>query len=349
MLSALSAESAEEESRREEKRVFLWREKTDPNTRRHDHPMSEEELLALLTERNKRMHSPESVARGRQFAVRATDTLIVTYPKCGTTWVTAIVHALRTRGGVQDFEEITEVVPWDILALDCGQDLDADQVAVPRLFKSHEPWDEVAKGGKYVYVCRHPADALVSFYNFLPAYMHCEGIGIELFAEAIFGGLSQAGGVWSHFVGWIRAAREHPDRILVITFEDLKRDLAAEIDRISRFLEPDLGAEERAEAVKAAFDRSTYAYMSARAHQFDDGFVFRHVKAQIGFPPDAQHKASKVRKGAVGSRNDLPDSVRAMLETRWQNTVASALGVATYEDLVNDIIHAELQAAAAKP
>ena len=39
-----------------------------------------------------------------------------------------------------DFGEITEVVPWDILAKDCGQDLDADQPCEPRLFKSHEPW-----------------------------------------------------------------------------------------------------------------------------------------------------------------------------------------------------------------
>ena len=45
-----------------------------------------------------------------------------------------------------DFGEITEVVPWDILAKDCDQDLDADQQCEPRLFKSHEPWVRIKEG-----------------------------------------------------------------------------------------------------------------------------------------------------------------------------------------------------------
>lgn len=303
------------------------------------------ELLELLTQRNKRMHSAESIARGRSFAVRPTDVMVATYPKCGTTWVTAILHALRTRGAeeFQQFVEITEVVPWDILALDCGQDLDADQVASPRLFKSHESWADVAKGGKYVYVLRDPEDAFVSFYNFLPRYMHCVGISVEAFAEAVFGGLSHSGGIWSHFVGWIQAAREHPDSILVITFEDLKRDLALEVNRISCFLEPKLAPEERTGIVAAATALSTYDYMSKHQHQFNDGFVFGHVKDQIGLPDDATNLATKVHKGKIGSRSDIPPKVADMLRARWRNTVQASLGAATYEDLVRDIVHGELQ------
>jgi hypothetical protein len=61
-------------------------------------------------------------------------------------------------------------VPWDILAHDCGQDLDADHVANPRCFKSHEAWETIPKGARYIYVARHPLDAFVSFYHFLPDY-----------------------------------------------------------------------------------------------------------------------------------------------------------------------------------
>ena len=111
--------------------------------------------LEQLGERNSKMHSAESVARGRSFAPRASDVFVVTYPKCGTTWMTQICHQLRT-GGDEAFGEITEVVPWDVLALDCGQDLDADQRAFPRVFKSHESAGEVAPGAKYIYVARDP-------------------------------------------------------------------------------------------------------------------------------------------------------------------------------------------------
>lgn len=117
-------------------------------------------------------------------------------------------------------------MPWEILALDCGQQLDMEQVlfwspllwllptcrvpqptrlrcaylcccsavpslgvwtlipcdstadsliggqvANPRVFKSHESFADVPKGGKYIYVARDPLDAFVSFYKFLPAYM----------------------------------------------------------------------------------------------------------------------------------------------------------------------------------
>ena len=103
--------------------------------------------MELMSTRNKYMHSDESVAAGLAFTPQRTDVFVVTYPKCGTTWMAQIVHALRT-GGSMDFGEITEVVPWDILAHDCGQLLDAPQIASPRAFKSHEPWSDVPKGGR---------------------------------------------------------------------------------------------------------------------------------------------------------------------------------------------------------
>ena len=47
------------------------------------------------------------------------DVLVVTSPKCGTTWVQQIVHQLRSRGSM-DFEEISVPVPWIEMAHDLG-------------------------------------------------------------------------------------------------------------------------------------------------------------------------------------------------------------------------------------
>merc|ERR1711988_713967 len=100
--------------------------------------------------RNLHMESDEGRRQAAAFQPKATDVFIVTYPKCGTTWMTQICHMLR--GGDMNFGEITEVVPWDVMAHQCGQDLNASQVKGPRLFKSHFGFDDIAKGGKYIYV-----------------------------------------------------------------------------------------------------------------------------------------------------------------------------------------------------
>ena len=87
------------------------------------------------------------------------------------------------------FNEITEKVPWDILAEDCrsigtiggAQDLRAGQSKTDpkhglRLFKSHESVEAIAKRkgnemmARYVIVCRNPEDVFHSFHQFLPAY-----------------------------------------------------------------------------------------------------------------------------------------------------------------------------------
>ena len=123
----------------------------------------EQLAVALLSTRNRLMHAEDSTRIGRSFSPKSDDVFVVTYPKCGTTWVTQIVHSLR--GGTMDFDDINEVAPWDTMAHFCGQDVNAPQAWAPRLFKSHETREHVAKGGRYIYVARNPLDAFVSFHK----------------------------------------------------------------------------------------------------------------------------------------------------------------------------------------
>ena len=117
--------------------------------------------MAILAARNARMHSTKAIRHGRAFDVRASDVFVVTYPKCGTTWVSAIAHFLRG-GDEDDFGEICEVMPWDIIALDCGQNCDDEQIRSPRLFKSHEAVWKSKFYGAFVLILRvnlHAIDA----------------------------------------------------------------------------------------------------------------------------------------------------------------------------------------------
>mmetsp|Transcript_116009 Transcript_116009/g.323109 ORF Transcript_116009/g.323109 Transcript_116009/m.323109 type:complete len:333 (-) Transcript_116009:141-1139(-) len=289
--------------------------------------------LELMARRNRGMHSAGSVAAGRSFKPRPTDIFVVTYPKCGTTWVTQICHQLRT-GGHMDFEEIAEVCPWDILAFDCGQDLDADHVASPRVFKSHEGANDIAKGAKYVHVCRDPSDALVSFWRFLPAWAALPpgAISLEEFTEAVFGGVSHSGGIWDFYLGWWQR-RNDPD-VLWVCYEDLQSDLEAQIHRIAEFMGVPL-SEELLSTVKA---KSSFSYMQAHQSQFDEHFVFEKVRDQMGIPSNyvfGTVEVSKVRPGGgtVGESKHLPEKVSEMMSRRWEESVHTKTGLHSYADM----------------
>jgi hypothetical protein len=152
------------------------------------------------------------------------------------------------------------------------QDIDADHVASPRVIKSHEAWEHVAKGGKYIYVARNPEDAFYSFYKFLPAYtgLDPEDIDEQTFADAIFAGASHSGQIWGHMLGWWQ--QRHNKNVLWVFFEDLKKDLQQEVRRVARFMGTDMHDDER---LQQAITRSGFAYMSQseNAHHFDDHFV----------------------------------------------------------------------------
>jgi len=287
--------------------------------------------LELMAKRNKGMHSKMSCEYGQHFKTRPTDIFAVTYPKCGTTWMTQICHQLRS-GGHTEFEEIAEVCPWDILAYDCGWDLNADHLFNPRVFKSHERVADIAKGGRYIHVCRDPEDAFVSFYHFLPAWAGVPPgqITVEEFASAVFGGVSHSGGIWDFYTEWWEK-RDDPN-VLWVCYEDLKSDLPFQLGRIAKFM----GIELTDELLKIVLEYSSFSYMEAHKAQFDEHVVFGKVRDQMGIPSEyvfGDVSVSKVRSGKTGSKTEIPEEVSEMLRNRWDVSVKAKIGFSTYGEL----------------
>ena len=100
------------------------------------------------------MDNEEGRLHGLAFQPRPSDVIISPYGKSGTTWIQHIVHGLRTRGSL-DFEEISNVVPWIERAYELGIDLEAPQPGPFRAYKSHLSWDEIPKGGRYIFSIRN--------------------------------------------------------------------------------------------------------------------------------------------------------------------------------------------------
>jgi len=294
--------------------------------------------MELMTLRNKGMHSEASVKHGREFKTRPTDVFITTYPKCGTTWMCQICHQLRSPGHM-DFEEIFEVCPWDILALDCGADLDADQVGNPRVFKSHERAGDIAKGAKYIHVCRDPEDAFMSFFRFLPAWAALEPgrVTIDEFAQAIFGGASHSGGIWDFYTEWWE--KRNDPNVLWVCYEDLRSDLRGQISRVAKFMGVDCDDAK----LSIVEEKSSFKFMEARQQQFDEHLVFAKVRDQMQIPKDyvfGDVSVSKVRTGGgtTGEGKGIPSHILEMLRNRWKISVEDKIGFKSYADLRKAVV-----------
>ena len=234
---------------------------------------------------------------------RVGDVLVVTSPKCGTTWVQQIVHQLRSRGSM-DFEEISIPVPWIEMAHDLGQDLDAEQGFTPRAFKTHCWYDHCpkAKGAKYIVVVRDPHDVALSFFSFFQGWFFQPGeVSLDEFirgfwlARGVPASPMQNASYFHHLVSWWQH-RTNPD-VLFLFYEDLKSDLPAHVAKIAAFLELD-DAEARC---KTAVEHSTFEFMSKHSSHFDE----RHSKiarnAACGLSADAGLTNGKVREGRSGA------------------------------------------------
>ncbi len=280
-----------------------------------------------MRERNENFVSDESYRRALAYQPRRDDIFISPYAKCGTTWMQQIVHGLRS-GGSMAFEEITEVVPWLELAHDMGWDVNADQVAQPRAFKSHLRWNEIPKGGRYIVVLRDPLDAFASFFRFLEGWRFEAGcVSLDAFASYYLD-RSETHDYWSHAASWWRQ-RARPD-VLLLSFEAMKGNLPGIVEQVADFIGASADPALRALVTRQA----GFEFMQAHGSQFDDHLLRAARDGACGLPPDGT--ATKVARGRVGSGAGLVGTaIREAFDARWQESMGAEFDLASYAALLD--------------
>ena len=189
------------------------------------------------------------------FAFRDDDVIIATYAKSGTTWTQQIVGQLIFNGDPD--VNINELSPWLDLRIPPKEiKLSAVEAQTHRRFlKTHLPVDALvfSAHAKYIYVARDGRDVVWSMYNH---HAHAN----PAFFEAINDSPGRVGppmppadpDIGSYFRAWLDqdgtpfwpfwenvrswwAVRDLPN-VLMLHFDDMKRDLAGEMRRIAAFL-----------------------------------------------------------------------------------------------------------------
>ncbi|KAI1889912.1 hypothetical protein AGOR_G00167800 [Albula goreensis] len=194
------------------------------------------------------LHTQDSLRNAMDFQFQDTDTLIVTYPKSGTTWMQEVLTLLFSRGDPTLSHSIPNWAraPW-LEQYYCPDVLKASRG--PRIITTHLPYSLLAPAlqsskAKVIYVARNPKDVVVSYYhfhkmaNFLPQ-PGCFGEFLHRFLD----GTLHYGSWFDHVNGWTSEGRDKLN-FFYITYEEMWQDMRGSLERISTFMQCPLLAEE---------------------------------------------------------------------------------------------------------
>jgi len=300
----------------------------DTAATRDDHwpgKASRPQSIAELMTRLPWFRSAASTEHSATLQARSSDVFVATYPKCGTTWTQQIVHTLRSDGDMS-FGEITEAVPWFESAHDIHVDINAEQLAPPRVFKTHSLYSDLPGEARHIYITRDPARVAVSFYRFLDGWMLQAGcVDLDTFIRDMYLSGSRSGTWWGHLLEWwpLRNA----ENVLFLSYEDMLKNPRDAIKAIAYFcdipLTPGL--------LSKTLEHSGIEFMRTHHEKFNDHIVRSFRDPAMGFPEGgASDKVS--RSGSADTYRLSPDSVKR-LEDRWNETIHAELGFANYAEL----------------
>ncbi|XP_037575980.1 sulfotransferase 1C4 [Dermacentor silvarum] len=193
------------------------------------------------------------------------DLIIVSYPKCGTTWTHHIVYNI-----LMDAEEPQD--PLDQVLRMPFLEMQGAEAAVyapqPRVLKTHLPFhmNPYSPDAKYIYITRNPYDCCVSFYYHTrnnPPYQFGEGT-FEEFFELFLQGRVDFGDYFDNVVSWYEH-RSDPN-VLFLTYEELKKDTAGLVLRIAAFIGEDRETrlKENPELLRKILEHSSMEYMKQK-------------------------------------------------------------------------------------
>jgi hypothetical protein len=167
------------------------------------------------------------------YAERSADVVILSYPKCGRTWLRMMLgRTFALHFGLGDI---------DYLANDLLTDADARALRIRVSHDDNPQWKEPAKLGRrksryrrqrVVFLVRDPRDVVVSMYF---ERTRRERVAVGTMADFLEARVGSLNTILEYYNIWA-SRRSQPRDFLLIRYEDLQRGAAVEMRRLLDFI-----------------------------------------------------------------------------------------------------------------
>ncbi|MDN3646609.1 sulfotransferase domain-containing protein [Pontixanthobacter aestiaquae] len=299
-----------------------------------DKPGRAQSFAELLQVLPKTGPSEEQLAASKPYQPRSSDVIITPFGKCGTTMMQQMFHQLRMApgGGDVDFDDISRVVPWIETAPELELDINAEQRADPRGFKSHLHYEGLPSGLRYVVTLRPPDEALVSLYHFFSGWFFEPGtVSVEEFVSIWLWDRPDRPNYYTHLLSWW-GRRDAPDTLLM-DYRAVLADKRGAIRRLADFC--DVPVDDA--AIDLVEERTSRSFMMEHKEPFADLMMRRMAFDKAGLPMDSD--SAKIR-AKDAERATISPSVRDQIDTIWAERIAPVTGHASYASLAAELASA---------
>ncbi|XP_031286118.1 cytosolic sulfotransferase 15-like [Pistacia vera] len=186
----------------------------------------------------------------RHFEAQDSDIILTTFPKCGTTWLKALIFTIANRSKYslknspllsQGPHELVLYLDYDLFMRDPLPAL--EDFPKPRIFATHTPYPSLPNSIKnsncrIVYICRNPLDQFVSHWKFMVRVRvrNTEPISIDEAFEMACQGRQEFGPIWEQVLAYWKASKEEPHKVLFLKYEDLKENNKFYVKKLADFI-----------------------------------------------------------------------------------------------------------------
>lgn len=174
-----------------------------------------------------------------KFKPDPTDIFVVTYPKCGTTWMQYIVWEIINKGLPPPSPNEMMYHSHTFTYIEFNGVDKLQELEPPRLIKSHLPFHLVPYHplAKYIYVVRNPWDCCVSYYHYKRKFPKETDLSFQKFVDYFIQGKLPYGEFFDHVFSWYEHKNDF--NVLFLTYEDMSVDPKGTMLKTAKFLGDD--------------------------------------------------------------------------------------------------------------